>query len=59
MYGPCLNALDEVRYGIIFDYFMRVESGKGDTVDLLVCMSPVGYVLYAVSSDLISWCYGV
>lgn len=34
VYGQCLNALDEVRFGIIFEYFMRVESGKGDTVDL-------------------------
>lgn len=34
VYGQCLNALDEVRFGFIFEYFMRVESGKGDTVDL-------------------------
>lgn len=32
--GQCLAALDEVRFRIIFEYFMRVESGKGDTVDL-------------------------
>ena len=33
-YKHCLESLNDMKFQIIYDFFLRDESGKGDTVDL-------------------------